>query len=134
VAIAQGLRKDDVRIEHDWHVLRNRNSEELKNNTTIEERNAAEERFLQGKPWSRLGAQNLGVATLRTRLSKILLDAASREFPKLAAGTKAKLKELATQRKHLGGDNMTEEERRHIFYVAAENLKDMTSSYVVGNY
>ena len=132
VAIAQGLRKDEVRIQHGWHVLRNRNSEELKNNTTIEARNAAEERFLREEPWARLGPENLGVVTLRIRLSKILLDATSREFPKLMAKTKAQLKELAAERKSLGGDNRTEEEKRHIFSVAAENLKDRTSYYVKG--
>jgi hypothetical protein len=88
VAIAQGRRKDEVRIAHDWHVLRNRDSENLKNKTTIKERNAVEEDFLRGEPWVRLGRENLGVVTLRVRLSKILLDVASREFPKLAVKIK----------------------------------------------
>ena len=132
VAIAQGLRKDEVRIQYDWHVLRNRSSEELRNNTTIEDRNAAEEKFLREEPWARLGPENLGVVTLRTRLSKILLDAACREFPKLMAKTKAKLKELAAERRSLGGDDRTEEEKRHIFSVAAKNLKDRKSHYVKG--
>ncbi|KAH8672785.1 putative interferon-induced GTP-binding protein Mx, partial [Tricladium varicosporioides] len=133
VAIAKGERKDEVSIGHDWHVLRNRSTEELKNDTTVESRDAVEVDFLRQEPWVQLGTENLGVITLRTRLSKILLDAASQEFPKLADKISAKLLEITVESKRLGGDSMTDEQKRDIFYAGTEKLKKRTILYVSGD-
>ncbi|KAH7330496.1 putative interferon-induced GTP-binding protein Mx [Rhexocercosporidium sp. MPI-PUGE-AT-0058] len=134
VAIAQGQRKDEVSIRHDWHVLRNRSSDELKNGTTIEERDAEERNLLSRDPWARLGPENLGIDTLRARLSTILFGAAGREFPVLAAKTKLQLEGLTARRELLGGDNRTVKEKQDIFYAATQSLINRTQFYVEGIY
>lgn len=132
VAIAQGRREDEVSVKHDWHVLRNRSSDELRGNTTIEERDAMERDLLSREPWVQLGPENLGVDTLRTRLRTILFGAAGREFPILAAKTKVQLEQLAAERRRLGGDNRTEKEKQDVFYAATRSLITRTEFYVEG--
>jgi GTPase SAR1 family protein len=104
--IATGKSKA-VKIRHQWHVLRNRTPDELKQNTTIEDRNDAERQYLAKHPWSQLGQENLGVESLRTRLSDKLLKEASQIFPLIATEARAKLSELEKELKALGGHNRT---------------------------
>ncbi|KAH7378635.1 putative interferon-induced GTP-binding protein Mx [Cadophora sp. MPI-SDFR-AT-0126] len=132
VAIAQGRRKDEVSVDHDWHVLRNRSSEELRDGTTIEERDARERELLSREPWAQLGPENLGIDTLRTRLRTILFGAAGREFPILAEKTRVQLEQLAVERKRLGGDNRSEKEKQDVFDAATRSLTTRTEFYVEG--
>jgi hypothetical protein len=133
MAVAQGL-KDEINTNRRWHVLRNRSREDMRRNTSIEERNAVEEAFFRREPWVHLGADNLGIVTLRTRLSKILLDAASKEFPELATKIGLQLRDNRAELKRHGGDNMTDRKRQDIFSYAAEDLKRRTNDYVDGKY
>jgi hypothetical protein len=133
VKIATG-ESNEVKIRHAWHVLRNRNSKELELNTTIEERNEAERSYLATHPWNQLGPQNLGVETLRARLSEKLLREASRVFPVIATQASAKLSKLEKELKALGGHNRTIAEMENIFLEGTKNLRRHTDSYSDGIY
>ncbi|KAH8590053.1 P-loop containing nucleoside triphosphate hydrolase protein [Bisporella sp. PMI_857] len=126
IAIAKGEREDEVSIRHDWHVLRNRNADDPKRKTPIEERNAVEEAFFSREPWVCLGLENLGVVTSRSRLSRILLDAASREFPKLAAKTRSQLSDLPAERKGLGEIIGLTEKEKFFFWRQRISRQDRT--------
>ncbi|KAF4626072.1 hypothetical protein G7Y89_g12087 [Cudoniella acicularis] len=131
VNIALG-QSSEVNIRHPWHVLRNRNTVELRMSTTIEVRNETERQFLKKHPWNQLGPDNLGVETLRTRLSKMLLENASQMFPAIVAQARRRLHELEVIHKRLGGDNRTQEEMENIFTDCARKLSRMTASHANG--
>ena len=133
VMIALG-KSEDVKIRHGWHVLRNRNSKELEDNTPIEHRNEAEKRYLATHPWSQLGQHNLGVESLRTRLSDKLLKEASHVFPLIATEARARLSKLDKELKALGGHNRTLGEMEDIFLEGTKKLSRLTDSYSDGVY
>lgn len=64
-----------------WHVLRNRDFNTR--NVTSTERDRIEEEFFSQGVWKTLPRSILGVAKLRERLSKVLLDHIKSELPAL---------------------------------------------------
>ncbi|OAA35270.1 Dynamin, GTPase domain protein [Cordyceps fumosorosea ARSEF 2679] len=76
-------RNQDVEFRLGWHVLRNRDTEADQEGWTFEQRDAAELQLLSSGAWAGLSVQNVGIKSLRTRLSKVLVRQISSELPSL---------------------------------------------------
>lgn len=98
---------EDIVFRLGWHVVRNRKYEERNQNS--EARNAAEAAFFSQGVWKDLPRSMVGNISLRTRLSKVLLDQIKAELPALVediesnlADCEAKLAKLGSKRTTLG--------------------------------
>ena len=74
-------RNEDVFFKLGWHVLKNRSFEEA--NSSLEERNSSEARFFRTSNFNSLPKENVGIHSLRTRLSLLLFEHVKQELPKL---------------------------------------------------
>jgi GTPase SAR1 family protein len=74
-------RNEDVYFRLGWHVLKNRNFEQ--GDCSLEERNLAESIYFSTSNFKSLPAENLGIDTLRIRLSRLLFEHVKLELPKL---------------------------------------------------
>ena len=78
IALAQN---EDVNFKLGWHVLKNRNFAEK--DSSLMERNAAEEIYFRTSNFKGLPADSVGIEALRIRLSKLLFEHVRQELPKL---------------------------------------------------
>ncbi|KAM3487985.1 hypothetical protein MY3957_008715 [Beauveria namnaoensis] len=76
-------RNQDVEFRLGWHVLRNRDTEAGPEAWTFEQRDAAELQLLSSGAWAGLSSQNVGIKSLRGRLSEVLVRHISSELPSL---------------------------------------------------
>ncbi|KAH9217655.1 P-loop containing nucleoside triphosphate hydrolase protein [Leptodontidium sp. 2 PMI_412] len=74
-------RNEDVFFKLGWHVLKNRSFEE--GDSSLEARNHAEARYFRTSNFNTLPKENVGIDTLRSRLSQLLFEHVKQELPKL---------------------------------------------------
>lgn len=76
-------RNQDVEFRLGWHVLRNRDTEADLEAWTFAQRDAAELQLLSSGAWAGLPSQNVGIQSLRGRLSEVLVRQICSELPSL---------------------------------------------------
>ncbi|KAK4943047.1 hypothetical protein LTR10_017246 [Elasticomyces elasticus] len=128
----QALATDNTRFKLGWHFLRNRDYD-TKDSTTAE-RDAAEENFFQRHDWKWLPKGRVGVDSLRTRLSRILLSHISRELPKLLRDVQSGVEECQQQLKRLGISRTTLKEQRRFLFEASRDFETLMKASINGNY
>ncbi|KAF2629190.1 hypothetical protein BU25DRAFT_420083 [Macroventuria anomochaeta] len=69
----------EVKFKLGWHVLRNRDY--TTRYSSLQERNRAEQLFFSSSAWRSLSSTQVGVASLKSRLSKILKDQILEQLP-----------------------------------------------------
>jgi hypothetical protein len=77
-----------------WHVLKNRDY--VARDTSMEERDRTEAAFFSQGIWKEFPRSAVGIASLRTRLSKVLLDQIRAELPSLSQKIDRSLEETST--------------------------------------
>lgn len=106
-----GLAKnEDINFRLGWHVMRNRGFETRED--SFAERNRAEEAFFNQGIWKTFPRESVGVTSLRSRLSNLLLDHIRLELPKVFVEIKAKLRDCEEQLAVLGEKRTTTGEQR----------------------
>lgn len=74
-------RNEDVFFKLGWHVLKNRSFEQSA--CSLEERNASEETYFRTSYFKSLPKENVGIKTLKIRLSSLLFEHVKEELPQL---------------------------------------------------
>jgi hypothetical protein len=74
-------RNEDVFFRLGWHVLKNRSYEET--GSSLEERNASEASYFRNSRFNSLAKENVGIDSLRNRLSLLLFEHVKQELPRL---------------------------------------------------
>lgn len=74
-------RNEDVFFRLGWHVLKNRSYEEA--NASLEERKVSELKYFRNSRFNSLAKENVGIDSLRDRLSLLLFDHVKQELPQL---------------------------------------------------
>lgn len=128
----QALATDNSRFKLGWHFLRNRDYDTRESTTA--ERDAAEETFFQRADWKGIAKGRVGVDTLRTRLSRILLSHISRELPKLLQDVQSGVQECRQQLKKLGSARSTLREQRRFLFEASRDFESLMKASVNGSY
>src|SRR5215469_9875665 len=91
-------KSDLYRFGHGWHVVRNRGVEEM--DRTFDERDTQELEFFSHSSWAgKLDPEQLGIDSLRIKLSKILEDQTRSTLPGIIRQLRGKLKESGLQLK-----------------------------------
>ncbi|OAA72311.1 Dynamin, GTPase domain protein [Cordyceps fumosorosea ARSEF 2679] len=125
-------KNQDVEFRLGWHVLRNCDTEA--ENWTFEQRDAAELEFLSSGAWADLSSKDLGIKSLRSRLSKVLVRQIAAELPNLIE----EIAELSSQcQKHLeklGSPRTTIYEQRMYLIQISQSFQVLLQSATHGTY
>ncbi|KAI1498932.1 P-loop containing nucleoside triphosphate hydrolase protein [Biscogniauxia marginata] len=115
-----------------WHVLRNRGEAELLD--THEERDQKEYDFLESGLWSTIPSKNRGIATLRSKLSTILLEHIRNNLQGLIEAIEEQIDNRQNQLKALGEPRLTPRELRAYLDRIASQFQKLSLHAVEGNY
>lgn len=80
-----------VKFDLGWHVLRNRSNEPEEKNCSSKERDLNEKQFFQTSNWNTLDKSNLGIDTLKTKMSKLLLHRFAEVIPHVVSQIEQRL-------------------------------------------
>lgn len=115
-----------------WHVLRNRAENERV--STDETRDESERKFFTLGPWPSIPPRNRGIAALRHKLSKTLLDHIKTNLHGLIQGIEENLNDRLTRLKRLGSPRFTHDELRSYLDHIASEFERLSRDAVEGNY
>ena len=128
-----GLSKnEDIVFRLGWHIVRNRNYEER--NESNETRDANEAAFFSEGIWKNLARTMVGIKTLRTRLSKVLLDQIKAELPDLVLEIENNLEDCETKLAKLGTKRTTIAEQRFFLLQIGQSFQALAKAAVGGAY
>lgn len=115
-----------------WNVLRNRDYNTR--NSTIEERDKAEEIFFQSDDWKRIPKDRLGIQALRKRLSDILFAHILKELPQLLQDVQKGITTCEQRLKSLGASRRTLEAQRKYLLHASQTFAMLMQASIDGTY
>ncbi|KAE8334823.1 hypothetical protein BDV24DRAFT_169817 [Aspergillus arachidicola] len=125
-------KNEDVEFRLGWHVLKNRNYE--MRHCSLVERDEAEEQFFNTGAWRRLPRRLVGIAALRPRLSKVLLNQISAELPELVGEIEQSIAECRKELERLGDRRGTCEEQRHFLLNVSQAFQSLVKAAISGAY
>jgi len=125
-------RNEDVHFTLGWHVLKNRAFEESSN--SFMERNALEAAFFRKSLFKALPKQDVGIGSLRDRLSKLLFHHVQQELPKLQEDLQEALTEAKTQLKNLGTSRSTPQECKEYLTQLSLDFYEICKAAASGHY
>ena len=122
----------DVSFRLGWHVLRNRDYQDR--DCTASERDVAEEKFFARGIWTSLSPSQMGIGSLKPRLSRVLKDQILSELPGLIFDVEAGVKECKTRLDRLGGSRASKQQQRLYLHAVSQGFSDIIKSAVRGIY
>ena len=122
----------DVVFRLGWHVLKNRNYE--MRDASSAERDEAEKNFFATGIWTSMDRTNLGVKSLKPRLSNILKDQILRQLPSLLQDVESGILECQGRLNRLGTPRATFEEQRRYLLRASQDFSVLMKAAVDGIY
>jgi GTPase SAR1 family protein len=125
-------RNEDVHFTLGWHVLKNRAFEESSN--SFMERNASEAAYFRKSIFKVLPKQDVGIDSLRDRLSKLLFHHVQLELPKLQEDLQEALTETKTQLKILGASRSTPQECKEYLTQLSLDFYEICKAAASGHY
>lgn len=115
-----------------WHVLKNRKHEER--GYTISQRDESETSFLSSGIWSDLPRTQVGITSLRPRLSTILKDHILSQMSGLLSETQAACSDAEADLSRLGQSRQTLSKQRRYLLQASEKFTALMTAAVNGTY
>ncbi|KIW66260.1 hypothetical protein PV04_08459 [Phialophora macrospora] len=126
-------KNENIRFKLGWHVLKNRDFDTK--DTTSEERDAAERHFFQSRVWSSaLPSNQLGIETLRPRLSRVLLGQILAELPSLVRDVEMELQTCQERLRALGASRGTISDQRMYLLKVSQSFLSLMTAAVEGVY
>jgi hypothetical protein len=122
----------EIFLKRGWHVVKNRTEEEM--HFTFQERNEAEHTFFNKDRFKELPRPNVGIETLRVRLSNLLLAHLTQELPSLKGELERKLKVTLDELANLGERRETSQEQRMLLTKISMRIHQTISAAVNGQY
>ncbi|CAL5868007.1 uncharacterized protein PFLUO_LOCUS2230 [Penicillium psychrofluorescens] len=103
-------KNQNVEFRLGWHILKNMDME--KGQWTLKQRDAEEQEFFSQGIWKDLPSLLVGIGSLRTRLSKVLLSQIATELPSLIREIEDKTDHYRTRLRRLGEPRITIDEQK----------------------
>jgi GTPase SAR1 family protein len=125
-------RNEDVFFKLGWHVLKNRSYEE--GHSSFEQRNASEAAYFRTSNFKILPKDNVGIESLRTRLSKLLFNHVKQELPKLREDLDKALGDNKKELEKMGGRRATPQECRTYMTQLSQDVHGVCQKAVDGHY
>jgi GTP-binding protein EngB required for normal cell division len=123
---------EDVKFRLGWHVLRNRDWKEIDISSLQRDHN--EQNFFSRGIWTSVDPTGLGVANLRTRLSRVLKDQISQQLPSLLEDVKKGVQDCQHRLERLGGSRDSPEEQRRYLVHASQEFSHLMRAALEGAY
>ena len=117
-----------------WHVLRNRNFEELKRNVSSAERDSIESDFFSKGLWASIDRSHCGVVALKTRLSALLRDQIIAQLPSLVQDVDDAIHICDADLKRLGPERATRQKQQSYLLRISEDYTSLATQAVEGTY
>lgn len=125
-------RNEEHPMKYHWHTVRNRDWEEKDQSDT--ERDETELQFFNNGPWASIPHQHVGVAALRAKLARVLLEHISVELHSLVLAVRGAADATESRLKALGNTRETTREQRAYLAVHAERFQALTDDALRGIY
>lgn len=122
----------EVKFRLGWHVLRNRDF--TTKDSTTEERDRNEASFFEKGIWRSLSADQTGIQSLKSRLSKILKDHIVAQLPDVLVQTKDGIQECTARLDTLGAPRATVQEQRRYLLQVSQSFSTLVKAAVDGQY
>ncbi|RAL11843.1 uncharacterized protein BO97DRAFT_443556 [Aspergillus homomorphus CBS 101889] len=122
----------DVEFRLGWHTLKNMDTD--KGTWTLGERDEKERDFFSKGAWAEMPSSLVGITSLRTRLSKLLLRQIAAELPSLIEEIKTKEDEYVHQLKKLGQPRATLDEQKSYLMNISQRFQSLIKAAVDGTY
>lgn len=111
----------DYFFKHGWHVLRNRNFEE--ESYSFAQRNEKEQTWYRGSKFKDLPSEDVGIHSLRVKLSHLLFEHVKRELPAIQKDLQDMTKQTREEMDRLGQSRSTPEHARSYLTFASERIQ-----------
>ncbi|PLB45800.1 hypothetical protein P170DRAFT_439518 [Aspergillus steynii IBT 23096] len=128
----QFVRNEKIRLQLGWHVLRNRKSEE--SSISHEQRDENEKAFFSTGRWNSVPRNFVGIGSLRSRLSNILLKHIRRNLPALISDIQEKVTERQLKLQKLGAPRATIQEQKGFLLNISSDFERITREALNGGY
>jgi GTPase SAR1 family protein len=115
-----------------WHVVKNRKAEDQED--SIDKRDESEKLFFSSGIWNSLPRSDVGIDSLRVKLSKCLLRHIRAELPSLTMTIQEAITTTASTLKSLGDSRETHEQQRDYLILLAERFQHHTRDALQGSY
>ena len=125
-------RNEKLNLRHRWHVVRNRGSGSETQSDA--ERDEAEKKFFATGVWASLPRGDVGISTLRSKLSRVLLEHIGNELPSLVAAIRTATFNTQSDLTRLGDTRETSSEQRSYLTIHAEKFQMLTNDALRGIY
>jgi hypothetical protein len=125
-------RNEDVSFDLGWHVVKNIDSGNP--NSRSESRDVQETQYFETSHFNRLPSHTLGIAFLRSRLSKVLFNQIRTELPKLLTEIETKIASTKEIHGKLGPSRAEPEKQREFLISLSQSFQAICRDAVRGNY
>ncbi|KAF2132512.1 dynamin-1 [Dothidotthia symphoricarpi CBS 119687] len=126
------VKNDKYPLKHGWHAVKNRDFTTRKQSDI--ERDATERDFFATGQWAIIPKDDVGITTLRTKLSRMLLEHIGKELPSLVAAVQNAITSTESGLKALGNARETSRQQRGYLTGHAENFQMLTRDALRGIY
>jgi hypothetical protein len=117
----QYIKNEKVKLQLGWHVLRNRSFKTR--NVSDDERDSQEMGFFEKGRWTSLSREQVGIESLKRRLSNILLTHVRRNLPGLIADIQERISQNEQALSKMGTSRTTLHEQRQFLSILAADLR-----------
>jgi hypothetical protein len=133
IKIAQNEGKG-FEFKNGWHVLLNRSEDEVKRNTSSEERDLKEKLFFErsDNPWSKVSSENWGAENLKGHLVRLLVGLLREEGSSLKRDIEDRLMPYHEELDRLAASLRSKEEADHLFRKKCRDMRNLTLLAVEG--
>ncbi|KAJ5500691.1 hypothetical protein N7453_009742 [Penicillium expansum] len=125
-------KNQDVEFRLGWHVLMNMDSE--KGQWSLSDRDIQERKFFSQGIWEDLPRSLVGVDSLRTRMSSLLLGQIAGELPSLINEINSGINSCRSQLQKLGDPRATVDEQRSYLLHTSQAFQSLVKAAVDGTY
>ncbi|KAG5940486.1 hypothetical protein E4U60_000485 [Claviceps pazoutovae] len=123
---------NDVVFRLGWHALKNRDFK--MRDASSAERDAAEARFFSSGIWATLDPSNLGVGTLKPRLSDVLKNQILQQLPDLLHDVEFEIDACSSIMKRLGTPRSSANEQRKYLLKVSREFTSLMKAAINGEY
>lgn len=118
------VKNEQYPLSHGWHAVKNRGFATRAQSDA--ERDASERGFFATGKWAAIPKQDVGITTLRTKLSCMLLEHIGKELPSLVAAVQDAMLSIQHGLKSLGSARETSRQQRGYLTRHAERFQILT--------
>lgn len=128
-------RNERVKFRLGWHVVKNLDSAHKESlNSSLETRNAEEKAYFKDSNFKSLPSYNLGIESLRARLSKALFDQIRLELPRLAEDIEQRITINRAAKDKLGPSRASIDDQRAFLIQLSQSFQTICQAAVRGDY